>query len=360
MKNKKYWLVTAILTLLPMVMGLALWEQLPERMPTHFGIDGAADGWGSKTFAVFGIPVMFLVFQIIIWAVTRLDRQNRGHNEKVLKLVGLIFPAMSIFCAVLMYTRAMEIELDPGSILFSMLGLMFLLMGNWLPKVKQNATLGIKLKWTLYNEENWNKTHRFGGWCWVLGGIVFCVMGFLPDKALLWIMPANILLMVLAPTVYSWRLAKRQQREGTWTESQVSKELNRHPAVKIISLVLVTVILILVGIVMFTGDISYTCTDDALVIEADFWDDLTVAYGTIDSIEYLDRVPDGVREWGWGSARLVMGYCSSDELGSHTRYSYTGCGSCILLRSGDDVLLLTAGDEEATRALYAQLVEKIG
>ena len=53
MKNKKYWLVTSVVTLLPILLGLLLWDKLPDKLPTHFGIDGAADGWGSKGFAVF-------------------------------------------------------------------------------------------------------------------------------------------------------------------------------------------------------------------------------------------------------------------------------------------------------------------
>ena len=118
MKNKKYWLITSAVTLLPILLGLLLWNRLPDKLPTHFGVDGAADGWSGKGFAVFGIPVMMLFFHIVIFFATRLDKQNRGHNEKVLNLVGLIFPTMSIAFSVLLYTRVLEIELNMSSILF--------------------------------------------------------------------------------------------------------------------------------------------------------------------------------------------------------------------------------------------------
>ena len=156
MKNKKYWLVTSLVTLLPILLGLLLWNRLPDRLPTHFGIDGAADGWSGKGFAVFGLPLMMLVFHIVILFATRLDKHNRGHNEKVLNLVGLIFPTMSIVNSVVIYAWAMELELSLSSLLFPLLGLLFILIGNWLPKIKQNPTLGIKIRWTLYNEEIWN------------------------------------------------------------------------------------------------------------------------------------------------------------------------------------------------------------
>ena len=118
MKNKKYWLVTGAVTLLPVLLGLLLWNQLPDKLPTHFGVDGAADGWSSKAFAVFTIPLLMLGFHIVIYFATRLDKQNRGHNEKVLNLVGLIFPTMSIVNSGYMFSRAMDFELNLGSLLF--------------------------------------------------------------------------------------------------------------------------------------------------------------------------------------------------------------------------------------------------
>ena len=359
MKNKKYWLITSAVTLLPIILGLLLWDQLPDKLPTHFGVDGAADGWGSKGFAVFGIPAMWLIFHLITWGVTRLDKQNRGHNEKVLNLVGLTFPTMSIAFSVLLYTRALEIELDMSSILFPLLGLLFIAMGNWLPKVKQNSTLGIKIRWTLYNEENWNKTHRFAGFVWVIGGVLFCLMGFVPEKSLYWLLPMQIVLLAVVPTVYSWNLARKQRAAGTYTESEVNRKLKQHPVILGVTMVLVAVILAGVGIIMFTGDIDYTLTDTALTIEADYHADSTVPYDRIDSMELRESAPVGTREWGFASARLLMGFFDNEEFGGHTRYSYVGTDACIVLHCGEDVLILNAKTEEATRTLYEELLEKL-
>ena len=359
MKNKKYWLVTSLVTLLPMVAGLLLWNRLPEKLPTHFGIDGAADGWSGKGVAVFGLPLMMLAFHGIIFAATKFDKQNRGHNEKVMNLVGLTFPAMSIVFTILIYTRALEIKLDLGHILFPMLGLFCLLMGNWLPKIKQNTTLGIKLKWTLYSEENWNKTHRFGGWCWVLGGMAFCVMGFLPGELLLFALPATVVLLAAAPVVYSWRLSKKQKAEGTWIESEVNKKLKKHPLILAVTMVLVATILVGVGFLMFTGDIEYTCGAEALVIDADFHSDSTIPYAQIDSVEYRESAPTGMRTLGFASARLMMGWFENDEFGDHTRYTYLDTDGYIVLHCGEEVLILNAKTEEATRALYEQLMEVV-
>ena len=360
MKNKKtYWLLTAAITLLPILLGLLLWNQLPDKLPTHFGVDGAADGFSGKGFAVFGLPLLMLFFHGVIFFATRLDKQNRGHNEKVLNLVGLIFPTMSIVNSVVIYSLALGKELNLTMLLFPLLGLLFIAIGNWLPKIKQNSTLGIKIKWTLYNEENWNKTHRFAGFVWVIGGVIFCLMGFVAEKALLFLLPLEVILLACVPMVYSWNLARKQKQAGTFTESQVNKDLKKHPVLMGVTTVLVTVILVGVGCIMFTGDIDYTVTDDKLTIDADFHSDLVVSLETIDSMELCQGHPGGTRTWGFASARLLMGWFESDELGDYTRYTYTGCDSYILLTSGEDILMLGAKTEADTQALYEELLEKI-
>ena len=361
MKNKKtYWLITSAITLVPILLGLLLWNRLPDQLPTHFGVDGAADGWSGKGFAVFGLPLMMLGFHIVIFFATRLDKQNRGHNEKMMNLTGLIFPIMSIVNSVIIYSLGLGRELNLSMLLFPMLGLFFIAIGNWMPKIKQNSTLGIKIKWTLYSEENWNKTHRIAGFVWVLGGVIFCLMGFVPEKMLVFLLPLQVILLVAVPMVYSWQLAKKQQREGTWTESEVNKKLKQHPVLLAVTMVLVTLILVGVGFVMFTGDIDYTVTDDKLTIDADFHSDLAISLETIDSMELCQGHPGGTRTWGFASARLMMGWFESEDLGDYTRYTYTGCDSYILLTSGDDILILNAKTEEATRALYAELAAHIG
>ena len=206
MNNKKYWAITFLVTLLPIFAGLLLWNRLPDQLPVHFGVDGAADGWSGKGFAVFGIPLMMLFFQVVIRFATMLDKNNQGHNRKVMDLVGLIFPGMSIVFAVIIYAQALGKELNLASLLFAVLGLFFIAMGNWMPKIKQNATLGIKIKWTLYSEENWNKTHRFAGWIWTFGGIAIMLTGFFGG---FWIFFGVALLMVLAPCIYSYILHQK-------------------------------------------------------------------------------------------------------------------------------------------------------
>lgn len=360
MKNKKFWIVTSLVTLLPMIAGVLLWDALPERMPTHFGVDGAADGWGSKAFAVFGMPALLFLIHWAAYFATRLDRQNRGHNEKVLNLVALVFPALSVMLSLVIYGFGLGREPEMDRLVLPLLGLLLMLIGNWLPKTRQNSTLGIKLPWTLYNEENWNKTHRVGGFTWVLGGLVFLAMGFVDEALLLWLMPLNVALMAGVPVVYSWNLARKQKAAGTYTESTVSRDLKKHPAILAVSTVLVTLILIGAAVVMFTGALDFSFTETELQVEASFYDDIAIGYEQIDSAEYREDAPDGVRQWGFASARLLLGLFDNEEFGSYTRYTRTGDTGCVVLTCGEEIVVLGAESQEATRLLYEAILERIG
>ena len=95
-----------------------------------------------------------------------------------------------------------------------LLGVLFIFIGNYLPKTKQNSALGIKFSWTLRNEENWNKTHRITGKVWVLGGLIMIFSIFLPPVAMVSVVVCVVLAMMLVPVVYSYSIYKKHQKEG--------------------------------------------------------------------------------------------------------------------------------------------------
>ena len=95
-----------------------------------------------------------------------------------------------------------------------LLGLMFIVIGNYLPKCKQSYTMGIKLPWTLNDEENWNRTHRLGGKLWVACGLIFIVSMFLPNKFMVAITLVVITIAVLVPTVYSYLLFREKEKHA--------------------------------------------------------------------------------------------------------------------------------------------------
>ena len=173
-KNKGLMILTSVIILLPMLAGILLWDRLPEQMATHWGGNGEADGWSSRPVAVFGLPLFLLAIHWLgVW-LTGQDRRNRNQNEKVLQMMFWIAPVISLFGMGSTYASALGQPPRIDRLAMLLLGIVFTIIGNYLPKCRQNYTIGIKIVWTLSDEENWNATHRLAGKLWVIGGLLLC------------------------------------------------------------------------------------------------------------------------------------------------------------------------------------------
>lgn len=212
---KKYlstMIAASVVILIPMVVGLLLWNRLPEQITTHWGVGSTPDGWAGKELVVFGMPALMLALQWACALVTSLDPKMKDTDGKPLKLVLWLCPVLSVVCCGVIYGYALGLDLNMDNVALLLVGLLFVVIGNYLPKCKQSYTLGIKLPWTLKSEANWNATHRFGGKVWMLGGLLLTQCVFLPKNllgvAILVIMPV----LVLVPVVYSFIYHKREQK----------------------------------------------------------------------------------------------------------------------------------------------------
>ena len=203
--------LTTIITLLPILVGLFYWNQLPDKMATHFDMEGTPNGWSSKWFAIIGIPIFLALVNVLCTILTETDPRRHKYPEKMMKLVYWICPVISWVCAgtVVSYGLGMEFFNTPRFASF-FVGLLFVVIGNYLPKVKQNYYMGIKLPWTYSDEENWNRTHRMAGKLWVAGGIVILLNVFLGISGLEFLV---LILMVVIPTVYSWAFSRKKDKE---------------------------------------------------------------------------------------------------------------------------------------------------
>ena len=205
-KNLKVLILTTVVMLLPILAGLILWNQLPEQMPTHWNAAGEIDGWSSKPFAVFVLPLIMVAAQWLCMLGTAADPKKNNHSEKVLHLILWIVPALSVVLHAVTYATALGYAVPIEVVMPVLIGLIFTIIGNYMPKCKQNYTIGIKIPWTLDNEENWNRTHRFAGWLWTFCGIAIMCTGFFGG---FWVFLPITLLMVLAPIIYSYVLHRK-------------------------------------------------------------------------------------------------------------------------------------------------------
>lgn len=203
-KHLRILLLTSILILFPMIIGIFIWDKLPEMIATHWNMSGNVDGWASKPIVVFGIPLLMLIIQ---WFGFIMTMNNTNMNNKVMYLVLCIVPMISWLLTIVIYGSALGYDVNVGKIVSIVLGCMFTIIGDYLPKQTQNYFVGIRLPWTLKSEENWRKTHHLSGWIWMISGVLIILSGIFE---IYWICFLCFTLMVILPIGYSYWLSKKE------------------------------------------------------------------------------------------------------------------------------------------------------
>lgn len=357
--NVKKLIISSLAILCPIIFGLIFWNELPELIAIHYGFSGEADGFGHKAFAVFGMPFIILAIHWLCMIITSFDQKNQNQHPKAFGIIFWIMPLTSFFISAMMYSVIFGAEFNFYSLIFLFIGVLFIIIGNYLPKVKQNSTLGIKIKWTLINEENWNVTHRLGGKLWFFGGIIILFLTFLPVETGFIALAPIIFIMVLIPTIYSYVYYKNQLKDGRATPDEIKKLAPQYNKLAfVLTIIFVALILVFCVFICFTGDIEYNYSDTSFTIEADYFDDVTVNYADISSVEYRETDSKGTRVYGFGSLRLLMGAFRNDEFGNYTRYSYAKCDSCVILTSNGRIMVISGADDAETKDIYNTLIEK--
>lgn len=207
-KINKEFLMTALVIALPMVIGVIFWNQLPEKIPTHFGIDGQADGYSSKLFTLFAFPALFLLFQIICLASFEKESVKVNIPAKMRRFYTWLIPVLSLIIQGSIYANALGFIKSGPTLVTIFLAIVFIVIGNYLPKIQRNATVGIRIPWTLSDDKNWYKTHRMAGKLWVIGGLIILLESFI-QVALPYVMGVVIAVMIVGPIVYSFILSRK-------------------------------------------------------------------------------------------------------------------------------------------------------
>jgi uncharacterized membrane protein len=202
-KESIHWIFIA----LPFIYLATIYNSLPQEVPIHFNWRGEADDWADKTM-LFLLPAglgLFIYFLMLI--VPSIDPkrkiQEMGSKYFSFRLILTIF--FSILSIYLIYVTK-EGSLQNPNILVSLIGLLFIMMGNYFQTVRPNYFIGIRTPWTLENEQVWKKTHRLAGKIWVAGGVVIMILGFLLSNvtAMLIAFFSIVFIIVLIPVVYSY------------------------------------------------------------------------------------------------------------------------------------------------------------
>ncbi|MDT2765559.1 MAG: SdpI family protein [Lactococcus raffinolactis] len=208
MKYKKL-LWPTVIGLLPILMGLAVYSKLPEKMPIHWGLDGEPNGYATRLAGILILPLIMVVVNVIVQFSLETAPKT---NLKLKKLMLWLLPILSVIFQSLTLSEALGYHLDIALITMVTVGIIFILLGNYIPKTSQNRVAGFRFPMTLSNPDNWQKTNRLGGMMLVISGIIMILGGVIstwyPIVAVLTFI-VILFLIILVPLCYSIRLARK-------------------------------------------------------------------------------------------------------------------------------------------------------
>jgi uncharacterized membrane protein len=207
---KKHWYFFLLIII---SIGISLWAypQLPDQVPTHWNAAGEVDGYSSKLFAVLFGPILLTSIYGMLLGVVKIDPRKENYQKFAgvyrvfVNVTSTFFVAIHI--AVIFSGLGYRVHMD--WIANIGLGLLFMILGNYLPKVKANYFIGIRTPWTLANETVWAKTHRFGGKVFFIGGVMLIVSAFVTSTFRVFLLISSIVFIAIVPMVYSYFVYKK-------------------------------------------------------------------------------------------------------------------------------------------------------
>jgi len=178
-------------------------------VPTHFDLNSNPNGYSSKTFAVFGLPALMAGLNALCLFGLKSDPKAKKQSKAIGKLMLWFIPLLCCILEPMCLFAALGKQVNVALYSQILIGVLFIFIGNYLPKCRQNYTMGIKIPWTLNDEDNWNYTHRLGGFVWVLGGFLMLINAFI---GIAWLTFVIIVVVTMVPTVASYLYYRKHKK----------------------------------------------------------------------------------------------------------------------------------------------------
>lgn len=202
MKKNSILIVLIVLSILGTVL---VYSSLPEKIPTHFNFKGEVDQYSNKSAAFFTglLPLIIYLFMIIIPKIDPKRSSYIKHKKAydITKIIIILFGIM-IHWLIILYSLGFNINV--GMFVRIAIGLLFIVIGNFMGQIRQNYSFGIKTPWTLANETVWKKTHRVGGFSFLIGGLILIASSFFNGPIAVVSLIAAIVIAAFYPMVYSY------------------------------------------------------------------------------------------------------------------------------------------------------------
>lgn len=177
--NWKILVITCIVCLLPILLGIVFYQQLPEQMPVHFNINNEPDNYASKNFALFGIPLILMLLQVFCCIISD-SRENKARKrQRFVTIMKWFIPILSIVVSTILIEIPLGSTVDVRKSICFVMGVLFILAGNYLPKMSYEEAKG-KIHPMPKEEKVYRKMVRMWGYSFVVGGIALLFMILFP------------------------------------------------------------------------------------------------------------------------------------------------------------------------------------
>jgi uncharacterized membrane protein len=203
--------------LAPVIYLAAIWSSLPARVAVHFDINGTPDRFGAKSEVLIGVGIItFISIAIYLFLplIYKIDpKKSAVENKPRLKKISIATAIFLSFigCVIVSSSQNGGIKMSM-QLIFGGIGLLWCILGNYMYNIKPNFFAGIRVPWTLSNEDNWKQTHRLAGKLWFAGGLLILLAAIsLPQTWLTVVFISIAIVTGVVPMVYSYLLYKKQK-----------------------------------------------------------------------------------------------------------------------------------------------------
>jgi len=204
-----------ILTAIPFAYLAFIWAELPESIPTHFDLNGLPDKFGNKS-KILLLPIITSVVAIgvyfLLQNIHRIDPKKKYAKStlSVMQKLSVVLVLLLTFVALIILYSTLKGKITLMPLLFCGISLFLAFTGNLMHSIKPNYFAGIRIPWTLENEDNWRKTHQMASKIWFSGGLILAILSLLLNQNIfLIVFFTSMFIMVALPVIYSYLMYKR-------------------------------------------------------------------------------------------------------------------------------------------------------
>lgn len=241
-----------------------------------------------------------------------------------------------------------------------MTALLFLVIGNLLPKIGPNSVIGIRTSWAMQSEEAWNYTQRTGGRLMVLASLVMLLCCFMPGWQPMVLYWSALLAAILGSVWISWKYT-RDHPAGTMDSLQTQQDRKAEKTAAIVTVILLVMVTLGIAALLALSDYQVEFRQDRLILNASTAPDTSVKYAQIQSIQLVDaddpQAAAGSKIIGYNGFGLEMGTFDNSQFGQYHRYVRKG-GPVIVVKTGSQTVVFDGKDVQETRRLYQELKDR--